>query len=282
MTDRYAVLGNPISHSKSPMIHSLFAKQTCPEQGRRAGQDISYEAIEAPLDGFNATIERLRREGYKGCNVTVPFKFNAFKCATELSARAKSAQAVNTLSFSDTDIQGDNTDGAGLVRDIELNLAVTLHGKRVLLMGAGGAAYGVVLPLLSAGASLTIANRTASKAIELAAQFSGITGGSYENLAGRQFDVIINATSAGLTDSAVPLPSSPLSAKGGNGGIFAPGALAYDMMYGRETPFMAFARREGAQVADGLGMLIEQAAEAFFIWRGVRPDTAPVIAALRG
>jgi shikimate dehydrogenase len=149
-------------------------------------------------------------------------------------------------------------------------------------MGAGGAAYGVVLPLLSAGASLTIANRTASKAIELAAQFSGITGGSYENLAGRQFDVIINATSAGLTDSAVPLPSSPLSAKGGKGGIFSHGALAYDMMYGRETPFMAFARREGAQVADGLGMLIEQAAEAFFIWRGVRPDTAPVIAALRG
>jgi len=264
MTDRYAVLGNPISHSKSPMIHSLFAKQT--------GQDLCYEAIEAPLDGFNATIERLRHEGYKGCNVTVPFKFNAFKCATELSARAKSAQAVNTLSFSDTGIQGDNTDGAGLVRDIELNLAVTLHGKRVLLMGAGGAAYGVVLPLLSAGASLTIANRTASKAIELAAQFSGVTGSSYEDLAGRQFDVVINATSAGLTDSAVPLAC----------GIFSHGALAYDMMYGRETPFMAFARREGAQVADGLGMLIEQAAEAFFIWRGVRPDTAPVIAALRG
>lgn len=264
MTDHYAVLGNPISHSKSPMIHSLFAKQT--------GQDICYEAIEAPLDGFATTIERLHREGYKGCNVTVPFKFEAFNCATKLSERAKAAQAVNTLSFEGDQIIGDNTDGAGLVRDIELNLAVTLHGKRVLLMGAGGAAYGVVLPLLNAGASLTIANRTAGKAVELAGQFSGVTGGSYENLAGLQFDVIINATSAGLSDSAVPLPE----------GIFAPGALAYDMMYGRETPFMAFARSEGAQVADGLGMLIEQAAEAFFIWRGVRPDTAPVIAVLRG
>lgn len=264
MTDRYAVLGNPISHSKSPQIHALFAKQT--------GQDISYEAIEAPLDGFAATIERLRSEGYKGCNVTVPFKFNAFKCATELSARAKAAQAVNTLSFEGDKIIGDNTDGAGLVRDIEQNVGISLAEKNVLLMGAGGASYGVVLPLLTAGAKLTIANRTASKAVELAAQFSAVTGGGYENLAGLQFDVIINATSAGLTDSEVPLPE----------GIFAPGALAYDMMYGRETPFMAFARREGAQVADGLGMLVEQAAEAFFIWRGVRPDTRPVITALRG
>ena len=266
MTDRYAVIGNPISHSKSPLIHSLFAKQT--------EQDISYETIEAPLDGFAATIERLRREGYKGCNVTVPFKFDAFNCTTELGERARAAQAVNTLNFKSWQIIGDNTDGAGLVRDIEHNLGIALTGKRVLLMGAGGASYGVVLPLLTAGALITVANRTSSKAVELANNFSGktICGGSYEDLAGQQFDVVINATSAGLTDSAVPLPEA----------IFAPNALAYDMMYGRETPFMAFARSQGATVADGLGMLVEQAAEAFYTWRGVRPDTAPVIAALRG
>ncbi|MDO9052993.1 MAG: shikimate dehydrogenase [Gallionella sp.] len=264
MTDKYAVIGNPVSHSKSPLIHALFAQQT--------GQDISYEAIEAPLDGFAATIDRLRKEGYKGCNVTVPFKFEAFNCAAELSERAQTAQAVNTLSCEGERLIGDNTDGAGLVRDIEQNRGVTLQGRRVLLMGAGGASYGVVLPLLTAGATITIANRTASKAVELAAKFSGVTGGSYEDLAGMQFDVVINATSAGLADSAVPLPD----------GIFAPGALAYDMMYGRETPFMAFARAQGAMVADGLGMLVEQAAEAFYIWRGVRPETAPVIAALRG
>jgi len=265
MTDRYAVIGNPISHSKSPLIHSLFAKQT--------EQDISYEAIEALLDGFAATIERLRSEGYKGCNVTVPFKFEAFNCATELSERAKAAQAVNTLSFEGEKILGDNTDGAGLVRDIAENLDIILQGKRVLLMGAGGAAYGVVLPLLMAGAALAIVNRTASKAISLAEKFpaSDIRGYGYDELAGLQFDVVINATSAGLTDSEVPLPK----------GIFAPNALAYDMMYGRETPFMAFARQQGAEVADGLGMLVEQAAEAFYIWRGVRPDTKPVIAALR-
>ncbi|MDD4928538.1 MAG: shikimate dehydrogenase [Gallionella sp.] len=263
MTDRYAVIGNPISHSKSPMIHTLFAEQT--------GQDISYEAIEAPLDGFAATIERLRLEGYKGCNVTVPFKFNAFSCTTELSDRALAAQAVNTLGFEGRDILGDNTDGAGLVRDIEQNIDVTLKDKRVLLMGAGGAACGVVLPLLTAGAALTIANRTRDKAIELAKKFPDAAGGSYDELAGRVFDVVINATSAGLSDSQVALPS----------GIFAKDALAYDMMYGRETPFMTFARQQGARVADGSGMLVEQAAEAFYIWRGVRPDTAPVIAQLR-
>ncbi|MFA6921529.1 MAG: shikimate dehydrogenase [Gallionella sp.] len=273
MTDRYAVIGHPISHSKSPLIHTLFAEQTCPEQGRRAGEDISYAAIEAPLDGFAATIERLRGEGYKGCNITVPFKFEAFRIATELSDRAQAAQAVNTLSFEGEKIIGDNTDGAGLVRDIEQNFGVSLLGKRVLLMGAGGAAYGVVLPLLATGATLSIANRTPDKAIELANNFpdAAISGGSYADLAGLQFDLIINATSAGLTNSEVPLPK----------GIFAPGALAYDMMYGRETPFMKFARSEGAQLADGLGMLIEQAAEAFYIWRGLRPDTAPVIAQLR-
>jgi shikimate dehydrogenase len=275
MTDRYAVIGNPISHSKSPLIHALFAAQT--------GQNISYEAIEAPLDGFFDTIISLHCAGYKGCNVTVPFKFDAYESASDLSERALSAQAVNTLSFSDDGIAGDNTDGAGLVRDIEQNCGVLLRGKRVLLMGAGGASCGVVLPLLNAGATLTIANRTAQKAVDLAEKFaeSGVRGGSYAELAGAQFDVIINATSAGLSDSEVPLPSSPLLAKGGQGGIFTHNALAYDMMYGRETPFMKFAREQGATVADGLGMLVEQAAEAFYIWRGVRPLTAPVIAQFR-
>lgn len=266
MTDKYAVIGNPISHSKSPLIHRMFAEQT--------GEDISYEAIEAPLEGFAATVGRLRAEGYKGCNVTVPFKFEAFELATQLSERAQSAQAVNTLKSEGDAIVGDNTDGAGLVADIERNLGVSLRGKQVLLMGAGGAAYGVLLPLLDAGARITVANRTADKARQLADAFSGrgdVSGCGYDELEDRQFDVIVNATSAGLTDSAIPLPP----------GIFAPGALAYDMMYGRETPFMAFAREHGARVADGLGMLVEQAAEAFFVWRGVRPDTRPVLDKLR-
>lgn len=265
MTDRYAVIGNPISHSKSPKIHAMFAKQT--------GQRIDYEAIEAPLDGFAGTIERLRGEGYRGCNVTVPFKFEAFGIATELSARALAAQAVNTLSFEGEKIAGDNTDGAGLVRDIEKNLGVLIKDRRVLLMGAGGAAFGVVLPLLNAGALLTIANRTAAKAVELAGKFpdASVKSGSYADLAGLQFDIVVNATSAGLTDSEVPLPE----------GIFEQGALAYDMMYGRDTPFMKFAKNEDTKVVDGLGMLVEQAAEAFFVWRGVRPDTSAVINSMR-
>ena len=267
MTDRYAVIGNPVSHSKSPLIHKMFAEQT--------GMDISYEAIEAPLDGFGATVETLRARGYRGCNVTVPFKFEAFDLATELSTRAQMALAVNTLSFDGGIIRGDNTDGAGLVRDIEENSAIGLRGKRVLLMGAGGAAHGVMLPLLAAGADITIANRTAEKARQLAAKFSGYGNtfaSSYEALTGNQFDVVINATSSSLSDELPPLPTA----------IFAPRALAYDMMYGRETPFMVFARKNGAAiVADGLGMLVEQAAEAFFIWRNVRPDTKPVLAKLR-
>ncbi len=266
MTDKYAVIGNPIAHSKSPQIHKMFAEQT--------GQDIRYEKIEAPLNGFAATIEWLRNEGYKGCNVTVPFKFEAFNLATELTERALSAQAANTLSFYGDAIRGDNTDGAGLVRDIERNLGVILRNKQVLLMGTGGAAYGAAAALLDAQILITVGYRTEAKARMLAARFNSgsdrIQIAGYPYLA-KQFDVVINATSSGLSDEMPPLPP----------GIFAPGALAYDMMYGRETPFMKFAREQGAQVADGLGMLVEQAAEAFFIWRGVRPDTAPVIAALR-
>jgi shikimate dehydrogenase len=283
MTDRYAVIGNPISHSKSPQIHQMFAAQT--------GQDISYEKIEAPLDGFAATIERLRNEGYKGFSITVPFKFEAFKIATNLHPRSKSAKAVNTLWFNGNEIHGDNTDGAGLICDIQNNFRIDIKGKRVLLMGTGGAAWGVAVPLLLANAaSVTIAYRNEAKAKEMLAELmrtadflqlslhnGQLVSRSYTHLIeapitiGQQFDVAINATSSGLSDEMPPLPKN----------LFAPNALAYDMMYGRETSFMKFACEHGAHVADGLGMLVEQAAEAFYLWRGVRPDTAPVIAALR-
>ncbi len=264
MTDRYAVFGNPISHSKSPRIHALFAAQT--------GQDMSYEARLAPLDGFAAAVRAFIAAGGRGANVTVPFKEEAFRLAAELTPRARAAGAVNTLSFDGETIRGDNTDGAGLVRDLKANLGCDPAGKRILLIGAGGAARGVVLPLLDERpAALCVANRTAEKAVLLAAAF-GIEGGGFEALAGRAFDLVINATSAGLDDAPLPLPV----------GVFAPRALAYEMVYGRETPFMAQARAAGCGVADGLGMLVEQAAEAFLVWRGVRPETAPVLVALRG
>ncbi|MES1983143.1 MAG: shikimate dehydrogenase [Pseudomonadota bacterium] len=272
MTDRYAVIGNPIAHSKSPQIHTMFAQQT--------GQDISYEAILAPLDGFAATVERLRKENYRGCNVTVPFKFEAWKLSGEHTSRAIDADAANTLTFTDTGIHIDNTDGAGLVRDIERNLGICLEGKRILLIGAGGAAHGILHPLLEAAkSSLVIYNRTLENALGLKKtveqhpnfQLYSVKAVEFGKLDNSQFDLVIDATSAGLTNNEIPLPP----------GIFARGALAYDLMYGRETPFMKFARLQGAQVADGLGMLVEQAAEAFYIWRGIRPETPPVIAALR-
>jgi len=269
MTDKYAVIGNPIAHSKSPLIHKMFAEQT--------GQDISYEAILAPLDGFVATIERLRKEGYKGCNVTVPFKFEASQLATKLTERARVAKAVNTLKFDGGNILGDNTDGAGLVWDIENNLCFQLRDKRVLLVGAGGAAYGIALPLLQAGINkLSISNRTIKKAESLAEslilKFKSID--IFEHPDRREFDLVVNATSSGLRDELPILPPT----------IFSSGGLAYDLMYGRETPFMKFALSQGVskdRVFDGLGMLVEQAAESFYIWRGVRPDTSPVIDAIR-
>jgi len=267
MTDKYAVIGNPIAHSKSPQIHALFARQT--------GQDISYEAILAPLDGFSHTVEQLRKSGFKGCSITVPFKFEASQLATILTERAQSARAVNTLKFDSDNILGDNTDGAGLVRDIENNLGFHLRNKRVLLVGAGGAAYGVALPLLQADINqLTISNRTIEKAVNLAVslvkKYKNVD--VFESPDSRIFDLVVNATSSGLRDELPILPPT----------VLAPGVLAYDMMYGRETPFMRFARQNGAAtVSDGLGMLVEQAAESFFIWRGVRPETATVIAALR-
>jgi len=267
MTDKYAVIGNPIAHSKSPQIHQMFALQT--------GQDISYEAILAPLDGFASTIARLRNGAYKGCSVTVPFKFEAFQLATQLSKRAQAAQAVNTLKFDGGTIFGDNTDGSGLISDIQQNLNFHLKARRTLLMGAGGAAYGVILPLLGTGSKLSVVNRTFENAQRLAEVFlsqGNIEIFRYSELGKQAFDCIINATSSSIAGELPPLPH----------GIFAPGALAYDMMYGSETPFLKFAREHGAAVvSDGLGMLVEQAAEAFFVWRGVRPETAPVIAVLR-
>lgn len=264
MTDRYAVIGNPIEHSKSPLIHAAFARQT--------GQDMEYDRVLAPLDGFALTVKDLRARAYRGCNVTVPFKLEAFALATELTARASDAGAVNTLVFDGARVLGDNTDGAGLVADIVRNHGVKLAGARVLLLGAGGAARGVIRPLLDASpASLTLANRSPDKALELQRHFGALTVCSFDELASGQFDVVINATSAGLSDTALPISA----------GIFAPGALAYDMVYGRTTPFMQLAQQSGVKVVDGLGMLVEQAAEAFYLWRGVRPDTAEVIGQLR-
>jgi len=269
MTDLYAVFGNPVAHSKSPVIHARFAVAT--------GQKLVYEARLAPLDGFAASIQEFIAAGGKGANVTVPFKEEAFRLCNRLSGRARRAGAVNTLAFGADGILGDNTDGAGLLHDLEHNLRCALAGRRVLLLGAGGAARGALAPLLAARPqTLTIANLTADKAHELAAgvaDLGRVDAGGFPELAGRQFDVVINATSASLSGATLPLPEH----------LFATESLAYDMMYGPgETLFMTQARQMGAaQCADGLGMLVEQAAEAFALWRGVRPETAPVLAELR-
>lgn len=269
MTDQYAVIGHPIAHSKSPLIQSHFATQT--------GQDMHYTALLAPLDGFEATVRTFIAEGGRGANVTVPFKEEAFRLATRLSPRALAAGAVNTLSFTENDIYGDNTDGAGIVRDITTNLGQPIRGQRVLLLGAGGAARGCLQPLQAeAPAQLVLANRTASKAQALVTELKPhgiiLTACGFDVLAGQSFDLIINATSAGLSDATLPIPDT----------LFASCRLAYDMLYGHETAFMAQARRAQVRVADGLGMLVEQAAAAFLLWRGVRPETAPLLARLRG
>lgn len=283
MTSKYAVIGNPIEHSKSPLIHQAFAAQT--------GQEISYERILAPHDGFEATILDLIKQGYKGVNVTVPFKFEALKFVAQhgvVNALAQTASAINTIRFTDDGrIVGDNTDGIGLVNDITHNLKFEIRQKKVLLLGSGGAAFGVLQPLLNANPSLiVIANRTLSKAQDAAKIVSTLIESSqsearnsettclakpFDALAEMEFDLVINSTSTGLTDTALPIPST----------IFAKNCLAYEMMYGRETPFMQQARESGAQVADGLGMLVEQAAEAFYLWRGVRPETHGVMQQIR-
>jgi shikimate dehydrogenase len=264
MTDRYAVFGHPVAHSKSPLIHAAFARQT--------GQDMTYEAILAPLDGFAGSVAAFAAAGGRGANVTVPFKEAAYALADRLTPRAQRAGAVNTLKFESDGIFGDNTDGAGLVADLTRNLHRTLAGKRILLLGAGGAARGTIGPLLDQQpAALVIANRTVSRAAELADLFGrGVHACGFDAI-DTPFDLVVNATAASLAGEMPPLSQR----------IFAADALAYDMMYGRNTPFLNFARTHGAATADGLGMLVEQAAEAFQVWRGVRPDTAPVIAALR-
>ncbi len=266
--DRYVVIGNPIEHSKSPAIHAQFALQT--------QQALSYERLLVPLDGFDIAIKDLITNGVRGANVTLPFKLDAYNIATDLTQRARAAGAVNTLKFEGDKILGDNTDGVGLVRDIVVNAGVSLQGCRILLLGAGGAARGVILPLLSElPAELVIANRTVKKAQDLLAHFHGhlvaLDARSFEALSG-EFDVVINATSASLSDSVPNISSALLNQK----------SFVYDMMYGaKPTRFMQWAAEKKASVRDGLGMLVEQAAESFELWRGVRPDTAAVYTWLR-
>jgi shikimate dehydrogenase len=266
MTDRYAVIGNPIAHSKSPQIHAAFA--------RALGQDIEYTRIEGPLDGFAASVLAFRDALGKGLNVTVPFKVQAFELATDRLEAARIAGAANALKFTASRIEADNFDGVGLVRDIEHNLALSLKGRRVLVIGAGGAVRGILAPLLASGvAELAIANRTKATAQLLAREFSGcgrITAGGFADLRGeRGFDLVINGTSVGLEGETLPLPDS----------VFADACLVYDMVYGKGlTPFLRKASSvAAARLVDGVGMLVEQAAEAFAWWRGVRPDTRPVI-----
>ncbi|MES2909271.1 MAG: shikimate dehydrogenase [Pseudomonadota bacterium] len=271
MLDRYAVIGNPIAHSKSPAIHREFAGQT--------GQRLTYEALLAPLDDFAGAWQRFREAGGKGANVTVPFKEQAWALSQQRTHRAELAGAVNTLSIATNgELLGDNTDGIGLVRDITANAGWSLAGKRILMLGAGGAARGVIQPLLAAGAAqVMVANRTLAKAQTLAQVFAG--EGDVQALelsalgqVAQPFDVLINATSASLQGESLALPSS----------IHHADSAAYDMMYGSETPFLRWARAQGlSRCRDGAGMLIEQAAEAFFIWRGVRPSTENLLLAMR-
>ena len=271
MTDRYAVIGNPIGFSKSPWIHRTFAQVT--------GQDLAYTAIEGPLGGFAGAVDAFRAAGGRGLNITAPFKLDAFAYATVRSARAELAGAANAMKFDGGRVLAENFDGVGLVRDVVCNLATPLKGKRVLLLGAGGAARGALLPFLAElPAELVIANRSADKAqalarIAAASGASGVRGCGYAELAGQTFDVVFNATSASLRAELPPVPAS----------VFAPGALAYELAYGKGlTPFLRLAQNAGAlYLADGVGMLAEQAAEAFEWWRGVRPDTRTVIDKLR-
>jgi len=268
--DNYAVIGNPVAHSRSPAIHEAFARAT--------GQRLTYQRLLAPLDGFLDAVEAFARSGGKGLNVTVPFKLQAFALAGTRSPRAQLAGAVNTLKRVDGGWFGDNTDGPGMVRDITHNLGIALAARNVLVLGAGGAARGIIGSVLAERPrSLAISNRTLAKADAIAKSFAShgpVSALPPEALAGRTFDIVINATSAGLADNASP----PWPAA-----IMASGPFAYDMIYAdAPTAFRTWALANGATgSADGLGMLIEQAAESFFLWRGVRPETAPVFALLR-
>jgi shikimate dehydrogenase len=273
-TDRYAVLGNPVAHSRSPFIHAAFAQQT--------GQPVDYGRVLCPLDGFANAVQRFASEGGRGCNVTVPFKFEAPALAAHCTPRALLAGAANVLKLDGDRSQwwADNTDGIGLLRDIEEGAARPLQGLRVLMVGAGGAGAGVLGPLLSAKpAALVLANRTAAKAqqlvdrhAELARRHGVALRAAPLDDAGAAFDVLVNASASSLQGAASPVPVQ----------VLKPGTLAIDLMYGPAAePFLAWARAAGAEPRDGLGMLVEQAAEAFHFWRGVRPQTAPVLAALR-
>lgn len=269
MTDRYAVIGNPIGHSKSPLIHTRFAQLT--------GQDIAYGALQAPLGGFERAVLDFREGGGRGVNITAPFKLQACELATERSPHAELAGAANAIKFDGERILAENFDGIGLLNDIQRNLGFAVRGKRLLLLGAGGAARGALLPLLGAEpAELVIANRSASKARALASRFAErgrLVGCGLDELAGARFDLVINATSASQTAEGLPLPAQ----------VFGEECLAYELVYGKGmTPFLRSAQEAGVRrLVDGVGMLVEQAAEAFVWWRGVRPQTRPVIEQLR-
>ncbi|MFT7775023.1 shikimate dehydrogenase [Roseateles sp.] len=272
MTDRYAVVGNPVEHSRSPAIHAMFAAQT--------GQRLAYERLLAPLDGFESTLRAFAAAGAKGCNITVPFKFDAFVLAARRTERAQLGGAVNTLRFDADGWAGDNTDGAGLVNDIQHNAGRPLAGLQVLLVGSGGAAAGVLGSLIAARPErICVVNRTVDKAQALVANHAHLGHTSGVRLAAATLaeapanqDVVVNATSTSLAGATSPVEPH----------VLARGALALDMMYGPKAQgFLDWATAHGAESRDGLGMLVEQAAEAFFFWRGVRPDTAPVLAALR-
>jgi len=268
MAHRYAVIGNPISHSKSPMIHTAFAQQT--------GQTLEYVALEAPVGGFAAAVDTFCKEGGCGLNITAPFKLDAIGYATTLKDRARLAGAANALLFDGAAVEADNFDGVGLLRDLEENQGVKLRGKRVLLLGAGGAARGALLPFLEAGPTeLVVANRTVAKANALGEAFAPygvVIATGYDMLAEEpagHYDVVVNATSASLRGELPPVPAS----------VFRRAALAYELAYGKGmTPFLRLALASGAErVCDGVGMLVEQAAEAFAWWRGVRPATRDMI-----
>ena len=270
--DTYCVMGNPVEHSRSPWIHSRFAALT--------GQNLQYTRQLVPLDGFAQAVRAFAQAGGRGCNVTVPFKLEAAQCATTRSERVQLAAAANTLVFHDGAIHADNTDGLGLVADIQRNAGVPLAGCDVLLVGAGGAAAGVLGPLLHEGPrSVAVVNRTAARAQALVQAHTPLATLQKTELLAldmqaleRDFDIIINATASSLAGAEVPVPAH----------VLRPGSLAYDMMYGAAAqPFLDWATRHGAQPRDGLGMLVEQAAEAFALWRGVRPPSAQVLAELR-
>jgi shikimate dehydrogenase len=270
--DRYVVLGNPVAHSQSPFIHAEFARQT--------GEPVAYGRLHCELGAFGNTVRAFAEGGGRGCNITVPFKFEAPALAAVVTPRAALAQAANILRFDNGGWLADNTDGVGLLRDIEQHAGLPLAGRRVLLVGAGGAAAGVLGPLLEARpAELVVVNRTPERALALVERHADVARNADVRLSaapletpGAGFDLVINASASSLQGAAVPVPAS----------VLAPGALAIDLMYGNAAaPFLEWARQAGAVGRDGLGMLVEQAAEAFFVWRGVRPLTPQVLTALR-